>query len=97
MQRESPPRLFANEPHCCGSPMLRRETRKTNNGNLHRPFYRCDDCEYMVFDDWEGIRVGNPECACMPAKISRGQIEQGKAYVFRCARGECDFKEVVRG
>ncbi|GCB18886.1 hypothetical protein AAWM_01771 [Aspergillus awamori] len=35
----------------------------------------------MVFDDWEGIREGNPLCHCQ--EISRRQIEGGRVFVFR--------------
>ncbi|RAL14310.1 uncharacterized protein BO97DRAFT_404277 [Aspergillus homomorphus CBS 101889] len=92
MQREYPPRLFANEPLCCGFPMSRHQTYGNKNGNVNRPYYKCKDCSDMVFDDWEGIRGGNPDCACNPPRISRGQIERGSDYTFRCARGRCDFK-----
>ncbi|GLA35885.1 hypothetical protein AnigIFM63309_001266 [Aspergillus niger] len=40
----------------------------------------------MVFDDWEGIREGNPLCHCQ--EFSRRQIESGRDFVFRCARNE---------
>ncbi|GKZ78296.1 hypothetical protein AnigIFM56816_001854 [Aspergillus niger] len=40
----------------------------------------------MVFDDWEGIREGNPLCHCQ--EFSRRQIENGRVFVFRCARNE---------
>lgn len=48
----------------------------------------------MVFDDWEGIRDGNPLCCCN--EVSRGQVEDGEDgefYNFRCAKRECKFKE----
>jgi len=51
----------------------------------------------MVWDDFEGVRVGNPLCHCDHHKISRGQMEDWedrRGYVFRCAREKCGF--VVR-
>jgi hypothetical protein len=48
----------------------------------------------MVFDDWEGIRDGNPLCEC--EEISRGQVELGCAYVFRCARGNVNIEQSLR-
>ena len=45
----------------------------------------------MVFDDWEGIRDGNPLCDC--SEFSREQIEHGRVFVFRCARKDCEFME----
>ncbi|KAL2782381.1 hypothetical protein BJX66DRAFT_320880 [Aspergillus keveii] len=85
------PRLFARAPQCCGHDMHRRPTRSNENGNVNRPHYRCRRCRDMVFDDWEGIREGNPLCFC--EEVSRGQVESGYAFVFRCARNECEFKE----
>ncbi|PLB38635.1 uncharacterized protein BDW47DRAFT_104603 [Aspergillus candidus] len=86
---EEIPRLFLHAPPCCDSNMSRRQTRKNDNGNRNRWFYECRECGDMVFDDWEGIREGNPPCECDMS--SRVQREKSRAYVFRCARGYCDF------
>ncbi|KAE8384284.1 hypothetical protein BDV23DRAFT_167135 [Aspergillus alliaceus] len=90
MQRAIP-RLFSHAPLCCAFRMTRRLTRNNSKGNMNRPFYTCEECSRMVFDDWEGIREENPPCDC--DEISRGQVERGNVYVFRCARGRCRFKE----
>jgi hypothetical protein len=71
--------------------MSRRLTRSNDNGNKDRWRYECRECNSMVFDDWEGVRDGNPLCDCQ--EFSRGQIESGRDFVFRCARHECDFME----
>ncbi|KAK9622256.1 hypothetical protein V6Z98_006933 [Aspergillus fumigatus] len=84
------PRLFSRAPLCCELRMTRRQTRDNSKGNMNRWFYSCRECHHMVFDDWEGIRDGNPLCEC--EEISRGQVELGCAYVFRCARGECEYR-----
>jgi hypothetical protein len=84
------PRLFSRAPSCCELRMTRRQTRDNSKGNRNRWFYSCGECGHMVFDDWEGIREGNPLCEC--GEISRGQKERGRAYVFRCARGECEYR-----
>ncbi|CAG7935506.1 unnamed protein product [Penicillium salamii] len=88
MPREIP-RLFSRAPDCCGAQMSRRQTSSNDNGNRDRWRYVCGDCRQMVFDDWEGIRDGNPLCDCL--EFSRGQIERGRAFVFRCARNDCGF------
>lgn len=85
------PQLFPHAPRCCELRMTRRKTQGNNNGNINRPFYSCEKCNRMVFDDLEGIRDGNPLCEC--GKTSRGQIERGCAYVFRCARQQCLYRE----
>lgn len=64
--------------------MTRRQTRDKSKGNRNRWFYSCGKCRHM------GIRDGNPLCEC--GEISRGQVERGRAYVFRCARGECEYR-----
>lgn len=71
--------------------MSRRLTSGNHNGNKDKWRYVCGNCNSMVFDDWEGVRNENPLCDCQ--EFSRGQIEGGRAFVFRSARGECDFKE----
>ncbi|KAE8383613.1 hypothetical protein BDV26DRAFT_251305 [Aspergillus bertholletiae] len=85
------PHFFSRTPWCCESRMTRRQTRDNSKGNVNRWFYACRECRSMVFDDWEGIRDGNPLCHC--DEISRGQVERGDAYVFRCAKGQCRFRE----
>ncbi|KAL3469920.1 hypothetical protein BJX99DRAFT_240419 [Aspergillus californicus] len=83
-------RLFARPPKSCGSRMVRCQTKSNRNGNRGRYFYKCNKkCRKMVFDDWEGIRKGNPRCSC--GRLSRGQFER-ESYVFRCARKECEYK-----
>ncbi|KAL2784207.1 hypothetical protein BJX66DRAFT_317020 [Aspergillus keveii] len=84
------PRLFPHAPDCCGREMPCRQTRSNDNGNRGRWYYYCTGCDNFIFDDWRGIDEGNPLCDC--EEISRGQIEGGVVYVFRCARGKCDFR-----
>jgi hypothetical protein len=74
--------------------MAHHQTRDNSKGNINRWFYSCGECRYMVFDDWEGIRNGNPLCEC--GEISRGQVER-VGYVFRCARGECEYRAELDG
>ncbi|KAL4874200.1 hypothetical protein BJY04DRAFT_41878 [Aspergillus karnatakaensis] len=88
------PRLFTDVPSCfgCDCRMTRRRTERNDKGNKNRPFYVCTRCDDgIIFDDWEGIRDGNPECRC--GEISRGQMERGWNYVYRCAKGNCVFRE----
>ncbi|OJI91291.1 hypothetical protein ASPTUDRAFT_38265 [Aspergillus tubingensis CBS 134.48] len=86
------PRLFNHAPHCCDVKMDRRQTQSNSKGNIGRWYYTCVvGCRRMIFDDWEGIRDGNPLCRCR--HLSRGQVERDDFYIFRCARGRCDFKE----
>ncbi|PLN81640.1 hypothetical protein BDW42DRAFT_168316 [Aspergillus taichungensis] len=95
---DGPPRLFSEPPICdgCDSEMSPRQTRSNANGNRNRWFYECQGgCRGMIFDDWEGIRDGNPQCGC--GMLSRVQKEQGSAYVFRCARRVCDFDRKMMG
>ncbi|KAB8245617.1 hypothetical protein BDV35DRAFT_356552 [Aspergillus flavus] len=87
------PGFFSHAPLCCESRMIRRRTEDNSKGNVNRWRYTCRECDRMVFDDWEGIRDGNPSCYC--GEISRGQVEKGEAYVFRCARKQCWFKDVL--
>ncbi|PKY02003.1 hypothetical protein P168DRAFT_292128 [Aspergillus campestris IBT 28561] len=93
---EEIPRLFEEDPSCrnCNSIMVRNQTHGNANGNENRWFYKCRrrECRGIVFDDYEGIREGNPPCDC--DEFSRVQREQGRDYVFRCARGECEFVQV---
>lgn len=84
------PRLFKKAPKCDEKTMRRRQTESDKNGNRGRWHYSCRVCPRMVFDDWEGIREGNPFCDC--DTWSRKQMELGE-YVFRCARNECDYME----
>ncbi|KAI2671418.1 hypothetical protein CBS147355_8700 [Penicillium roqueforti] len=85
------PRMFSRAPDCCGAQMSRRQTSSNYNGNRDRWRYFCRNCPRMVFDDWEGIRDGNPLCDC--SEFSREQIEHGRVFVFRCARKDCEFME----
>lgn len=83
--------MFSRAPDCCGAQMSRRQTSSNYNGNRDRWRYFCRNCPRMVFDDWEGIRDGNPLCDC--SEYSREQIEHGRVFVFRCARKDCEFME----
>ncbi|KAF3388468.1 hypothetical protein F1880_003415 [Penicillium rolfsii] len=71
--------------------MSRRCTSGNHNGNKNRWFYFCGECDTLVFDDWEGIRNSNPLCHCQ--EFSRGQFEVDRAFVFRCAKNVCHFRE----
>lgn len=90
MDRDTPA-LFPSPPACseCNYEMEMAQTGSNSKGNINRWFYKCTPCGRMVFDDWEGVRDGNPPCEC--DEISRVQ-KTGHGYSFYCARAQCPFR-----
>ncbi|KAK4206927.1 hypothetical protein QBC37DRAFT_242082, partial [Rhypophila decipiens] len=100
--QDGPPCQVCDRPSTFG-----RASASNPNGNAHRPFYKCKNCDkFITWADLGGVLADNPACDCavgvsgrrpgavLPSRttVTGNRATSGPGRVFyTCAEARCDF------